>query len=307
LTVPVDPQRALSGTETFWRDWASRRTPAAEWSDAVTRSLITLKALTYRPTSGIVAAPTTSLPEQLIGQRKWDHRFCWLRDATFTLPSLMNSGSHEEARAWHTWLLRAAADNPAKVQIVYGITRWRRLTEWEVASLPGYGSAKPARIGNAASSPVPLDIYGEVMDALHQTRGGKLAAKEAGGTLQRGLLDHLERIWEQPDHGIWEMRGDPQQVTCSKVMAWVAFDRALKSAEQFDLDGSLDRWRGLRQRIHDDVCRNGFSSESGAFVQTCGSRDLDASFLLIPLVGFLPSGDSRSKVSSVILRVMVSY
>lgn len=295
LPVPdaVDAASALTETERFWQKWAQQCSPAGEYSEVVRRSLITLKALTYRPTGGIVAAATTSLPEELGGSRNWDYRYCWLRDATFTLQAMMHAGYYEEAKAWRAWLLRAVAGDPAQVQIMYGIAGERRLTEWEVPWLPGYEHSKPVRIGNAASQQRQLDMYGEVMDALHQGRRGKLAASEAGWSLQRKLLDHLESIWDQPDRGMWEVRGDPAQFTYSKVMAWVALDRAIKSAEQFGLEGPLDHWKSLRARIHEEVCRHGFNHELGAFVQSYGSKELDASVLLLPLVGFLAPDDPR--------------
>ena len=289
----IDPAKALAETEAFWRDWASRARPAGEWSEPVIRSLITLKALTYRPSGAIVAAPTTSLPEQLGGQRNWDYRYCWLRDATFTLVSLMNAGYYEDAEAWREWLLRAVAGNPEQVQIMYGMTGERRLPEWEVRWLSGYGRSKPVRVGNAAHQQLQIDVYGEVMDALHHGRAGKLAANEAGWELQLELLKNLEIIWKEPDHGIWEVRGNSQQFTNSKVMAWVAFDRAVKTVEQFGMAGPVERWRALRDTIHEEVCRSGFNSEIGAFVQSYGSKQLDASALLIPLVGFLPAEDAR--------------
>jgi GH15 family glucan-1,4-alpha-glucosidase len=289
----IDPMAALADTEAFWRDWSSQFKGADEWSEPVLRSLITLKALTYGPTGGIVAAATTSLPEQLGGPRNWDYRFCWIRDATFTLLALMNAGCYEEAEAWRAWLVRAVAGDPSQVQIMYGLAGERRLTEWEVPWLAGYEGAKPVRIGNAAAEQMQLDMYGEVMDALHHARKGKLAADEAGWTLQQELLKHLETIWAKPDQGIWEVRGGPRQFTYSKVMAWVAFDRGVKSVEQFGLEGPVDRWRALRTQIHDEVCREGFNSEIGAFVQSYGSKELDASVLLIPLVGFLPPNDPR--------------
>ena len=289
----IDPAKALAETEAFWRDWASRARPAGEWSEPVIRSLITLKALTYRPSGAIVAAPTTSLPEQLGGQRNWDYRYCWLRDATFTLVSLMNAGYYEDAEAWREWLLRAVAGNPEQMQIMYGMTGERRLPEWEVPWLSGYGRSKPVRVGNAAHQQLQIDVYGEVMDALHHGRAGKLAANEAGWELQLELLKNLEIIWKEPDHGIWEVRGNSQQFTNSKVMAWVAFDRAVKTVEQFGMAGPVERWRALRDTIHEEVCRSGFNSEIGAFVQSYGSKQLDASALLIPLVGFLPAEDAR--------------
>jgi GH15 family glucan-1,4-alpha-glucosidase len=289
----VDARKALSRTTRLWRDWSSRTSGEGEYSDVTRGSLITLKALTYRPTGGLVAAPTTSLPEQIGGMRNWDYRYCWLRDATFSLQALMNGGYYEEAQTWRDWLLRAVAGDPSQVQIMYGIAGERRLTEWELPWLPGYQGSKPVRIGNAASEQLQLDMYGEVMDALHQGRCGKLAREAAGWALQLKLLEHLESIWDKPDRGMWEVRGDPQQFTYSKVMTWVAVDRAIRSAEQFGLEGSLDRWKAWRARIHDEVCRNGFNSELGAFVQSYGSKNLDASVLLLPLVGFLPPRDPR--------------
>ena len=303
----IDPMAALADTEAFWRDWSSQFKGADEWSEPVLRSLITLKALTYRPTGGIVAAATTSLPEQLGGPRNWDYRFCWIRDATFTLLALMNAGCYEEAEAWRAWLVRAVAGDPSQVQIMYGLAGERRLTEWEVPWLAGYEGAKPVRIGNAAAEQMQLDMYGEVMDALHHARQGKLAADEAGWTLQQELLKHLETIWANPDQGIWEVRGDPRHFTHSKVMAWVAFDRSIKSVEQFGLQGPVERWRVIRRQIHDEVCREGFNAEIGAFVQSYGSKELDASVLLIPLVGFLPPNDPRvrSTVEAIERHLMV--
>ena len=303
----IDPLKALADTERFWRDWSSRVETAGEWSEPVNRSLITLKALTYRPTGGIVAAATASLPEQLGGSRNWDYRYCWLRDATFTLLALMNSGYYEEAEAWRAWLLRAVGGDPAQVQIMYGLTGEHRLTEWEVPWLCGFEGALPVRIGNAAAGQLQLDVYGEVMDALYQGRSGKIGADEAAWALQQELLKHLETIWRQPDEGIWEVRGGRQQFTYSKVMAWVAFDRAIKSTERLGVRGPADRWRALRKEIHNEVCAHGFNSEIGAFVQSYGSKQLDASVLLIPLVGFLPSTDARvrSTVEAVERRLLV--
>ena len=290
---PIESEAALGDTEAFWREWASICADFGPWSDVVRRSLITLKALTYAPTGGIAAAPTASLPEHIGGSRNWDYRFCWLRDATFTLLSLMNGGYYLEADAWRDWLLRAIAGSPSQLQPLYGLAGERRLTEWEVPWLPGYEGSRPVRIGNAADLQLQLDVIGEVMDALHQARAGKLAANEAGWALQRALLAHLETIWEQPDRGIWEVRGEPQHFTHSKAMVWVAFDRGIKSAEQFGLPAPLERWRALRAKVHDDVCRKGFNPEIGAFVQSYGSRQLDASLLLLALVGFLPASDPR--------------
>jgi len=290
---PVDSESALADTEAFWLEWSSICADFGRWTDVVRRSLITLKALTYRPTGGIVAAPTTSLPEQIGGSRNWDYRFCWLRDATFTLLSLMNGGYYMEAEAWRDWLLRAMAGSPAQLQPLYGLAGERRLTEWEAPWLPGYEGSRPVRIGNAAEGQLQLDVIGEVMDALHQGRSGRLTASDAGWNLQLTLLAHLETIWQQPDRGIWEVRGNPRHFTHSKAMVWVAFDRCIKSAEQFGLPAPLDHWRALRARIHDDVCRNGFNARRGSFVQSYGSTELDASLLLLALVGFLPPTDAR--------------
>jgi GH15 family glucan-1,4-alpha-glucosidase len=289
----TDAQKALIQTEKFWLDWTSRCASAGKWSADVRRSLITLKALTYLPTGGIVAAPTTSLPEQLGGPRNWDYRFCWLRDATFTLLALMNAGYFEEALSWHAWLLRAVAGQPSQVQIMYGLRGERRLTEWEVSWLPGYERSKPVRIGNAAATQLQLDIFGEVLDAFHQGRHGKLAVDKIAWAVQRALLDHLETIWDQPDEGIWEVRSGRKQYTYSKIMSWVAFDRAIKGVEEFGLEGPVERWRVLRGKIHEEVCRRAFDKKIGAFVQSYESKSLDASLLLIPAVGFLPPDDPR--------------
>jgi GH15 family glucan-1,4-alpha-glucosidase len=291
---PIEAEPALADAEAFWREWTSVCiADIGRWAEPVHRSLITLKALTFQPTGGIVAAPTTSLPERLGGSRNWDYRLCWLRDATLTLLSMMNAGYYEEAEAWRDWLLRAAAGSPHQVQPVYGLAGERRLTEWEASWLPGYRGSAPVRIGNAAADQLQLDVFGEIMDALFQARRGKLVSVAAGWDLQKALLEHVEDIWQDPDEGIWEVRGGAQHFTYSKVMAWVAFDRAIKSVEQFGFSGPVDHWRGLRQRIHDDVCRNAFNPELGAFMQAYGSRHLDASVLMLPLVGFLPPSDPR--------------
>ncbi len=290
---PVDAEQALGDTERFWQDWIGRCKYDGPWSEAVRRSLVTLKALTYSPTGGIVAAATASLPEQLGGIRNWDYRFCWLRDSTFTLQALMNAGYYDEANAWRGWLLRATAGRPEQLQIMYGLAGERRLMEWEADWLPGYEGARPVRIGNAASTQLQLDVYGELMDALHQARRGGLGANDTGWQLQRSLLAHLETVWDQPDEGIWETRGGRQRFTFSKVMAWVAVDRAIKSAEQFAMDGPVERWKDLRRRIHQDVCANGYDREMGSFVQSYGSKLVDASLLLLPVVGFLPAHDPR--------------
>jgi GH15 family glucan-1,4-alpha-glucosidase len=290
---PIDGQSALAATERFWATWANRCRPPAHCSDAVLRSLITLKALTYQPTGGIVAAPTTSLPERLGGIRNWDYRFCWLRDATLTLLALMDAGFHDEAQSWREWLIRAVAGSPEQAQIMYGIAGERRLTELEVPWLPGYEDSRPVRIGNAACSQLQLDAFGEVSDALYQARCKGLAASESGWALQRALLSHLKGVWTEPDEGIWEMRGGRQHFTYSKVMAWLSFDRAIKSAEQFALEGPLDHWREVAAAIHADVCRRGYDRELGSFVQSYGSKQLDASLLLLPMIGFLPAEDQR--------------
>jgi GH15 family glucan-1,4-alpha-glucosidase len=297
LPEPLDAEERLESTEAYWTDWARKNRISCPWNEAVCRSLITLKALTYETTGGIVAAPTTSLPEQVGGPRNWDYRFCWLRDATLTLLALMNAGYYEEARNWRDWLLRAAAGSPRQVQIMYGIRGERRLTEWEVPWLPGYEESLPVRIGNAAHNQRQLDIFGEVMDALHQARQGGLGANEAGWDLEREFLAHLEKIWRQPDEGIWEVRSAREHFTYSKVMAWVAFDRAIKSAEAFGLHGEVERWRALREDIHADVCARGFDAGMGCFVRAYGSKELDASLLLLPAVGFLPPEDPRVRAT----------
>ena len=289
----VDPEQSLRSTEAFWTGWVAQSHADGEWTDAVTRSLITLKALTYAPTGGIVAAPTTSLPERLGGVRNWDYRFCWLRDATLTLLALMNAGYYAEARAWRDWLLRAAAGAPAQVQIMYGLAGERRLPEFEVPWLPGYEASQPVRVGNAAHSQVQLDVFGEVMDALHQARRGGLDRHDEAWAFQRALLDHLGRVWNQADEGIWEVRGGRRHFTYSKVMAWVALDRGIRAAERFALDAPLDQWRALRDAVHVDVCTHGFNRALGSFVQSYGSTALDASLLLLPTVGFLPPEDER--------------
>lgn len=290
---PINAEAALAETEAFWLDWSGRCAYRGEWSDAVVRSLITLKALTYAPTGGIVAAPTTSLPERLGGERNWDYRYCWLRDATFTLLALMDAGYDEEARAWHGWLLRAIAGSPSQMQIMYGLSGERRLPELQLPWLPGYEGSSPVRIGNAAYQQLQIDVYGEVMDALHQARHRGLVGGDVGWRLEREMLSHLESIWDQPDEGIWEVRSGPRHFTYSKVMAWVALDRAIRSAEEFGLDGPTEHWEELRHRIHEQICREAYDPEIGSFVQSYGSKQLDASLLLLPLVGFLPPEDAR--------------
>lgn len=290
---PIDPEIALQETETFWKEWCSHCTRDGEYHDLILRSLITLKALTFAPTGGIVAAPTTSLPEKLGGARNWDYRFCWLRDATFTLLALMNSGYTEEASAWHNWLLRAAAGSPSSMQIMYGIWGHRRLLEWEAGWLDGYEGAQPVRIGNAAHAQLQLDVYGELIDAFHQSRMAKLKLDDETWALECNVLNHLAEVWDQPDHGIWERRGEPRHYVFSKVMTWVAFDRGIKSAETFGFKAPLLHWRALREAIHRDVCHRGFDAEENAFVESYGSKMLDASVLLLPAVGFLPASDPR--------------
>jgi len=292
-TETLDAEAALAQTEAFWRAWSGRCTVGGEWSGAVCRSLITLKALTYAPTGGIVAAPTTSLPEHLGGVRNWDYRFCWLRDATLTLLALMDAGYREEAAAWRDWLVRAVAGSPEQMQIMYGIAGERRLTELEVPWLPGYEGSKPVRIGNAACWQLQLDVYGEVMDALYQGSKAGLPSHEPSWEMQRALLAHLEKVWQEPDAGMWEVRGAPRHFTYSKVMCWVAFDRAVKAVETWRLPGPVERWRELRAKIHADVCERGFRPAKGTFVQSYGSNELDASLLLIPMTGFLPCHDPR--------------
>jgi GH15 family glucan-1,4-alpha-glucosidase len=289
----TDPFAALRDTETWWRGWSARRRRGGEAQDAVLRSLITLKALTYAPTGGVVAAPTTSLPEDIGGVRNWDYRYCWLRDATFTLLALLGSGFTQEARAWRDWLLRAVAGDPRRMQIMYGPAGERRLPETVLPWLPGYEGSAPVRIGNAAVDQFQLDVYGEVMDALHQSRVAGVEGDDAAWALQRALMDFLETDWDDEDEGIWEVRGPRRDFTHSKVMAWVAFDRAVKGAERFGLPGPVDRWRRLREEVRREVLDRGYDPEVGAFVQSFGSRELDASLLMIPMVGFLPARDPR--------------
>jgi GH15 family glucan-1,4-alpha-glucosidase len=293
LASKIDAESALRGTEAFWRAWSDRCAPAGPWTQAVKQSLVVLKGLTYAPTGGIVAAPTTSLPEEAGGVRNWDYRYCWLRDATFTLMALGSAGYYDEARDWRDWLLRAVAGRPDQLQIMYGLAGERCLAEWKVPWLPGFEGARPVRIGNAAATQLQLDVYGEIADAIFQARLHGLPSHPRGRAIVRAQCEHLETIWREPDDGIWEMRGPRQHFTHSKVMAWVAFDRAVKSAEQLGLDGPLGRWRAIRDEIHADVCRNGFDPELGSFVQAYGSKRLDSSLLLLPMVGFLPPSDPR--------------
>jgi GH15 family glucan-1,4-alpha-glucosidase len=304
---PVNVRKALNDTEKYWKEWSAKGKYRGDWAEAVNRSLITLKALTYQPTGGIVAAPTTSLPEQLGGQRNWDYRYCWLRDATFSLLALMDAGYFDEAAAWRDWLLRAAAGSPSQVQIMYGLAGERVLREADLEWLPGYESSKPVRVGNGAYGQLQLDVYGEVMDALHQGRRGGLTRSVESWGLQRALVKHLASIWQRPDHGLWEVRGGPQHFTYSKVMAWVAVDRTIKAAEEFRSDHFVQQCRALREKIHAEVCEKGFDPQLGAFVQAYGSKQLDASALLIPVVGFLPPDDPRvrSTVEQIEKRLVV--
>jgi len=291
--APQDPSTLLDRTERFWRDWSRRCEAAGPYSEQVLRSLITLKALTFGPSGGIVAAATTSIPEQIGGPRNWDYRFCWVRDATLTLLTLMGAGYYDEARAWRDWLIRAVAGSPKQLQIMYAVTGERRLTEWEVPWLSGYENSKPVRIGNAAHTQLQLDVYGELMDALYQARRGGLRENKRAWAIQCALLEHLKEIWTEPDEGIWEVRGGAKHFTYSKIMAWVAFDRAIKSAAEFGMQGPVEAWEAQRSAIHDDVCRHGYDKQREAFVQVYGEPQLDASLLLIPTVGFLSPDDPR--------------
>jgi GH15 family glucan-1,4-alpha-glucosidase len=293
LPKPVDAEQALIDTERFWREWMKCCSYEGERADAVRRSLVVLKALTYLPTGGIIAAPTTSLPERIGGERNWDYRYCWLRDATFTLYALMNAGFVQEASAWRDWLLRAVGGDPAKAQILYAVGGQRRINEYELDWLPGYAGSRPVRIGNAAHEQFQLDVYGEVMDVLHQARVHGLDPSDHAWSFQRNLMEFLEGAWDQPDEGIWEVRGPRRHFVHSKVLAWVAFDRAVQAVERLGLEGPVDRWRRLRAEIHEEVCREGFNIELNSFTQAYGSDALDASTLLIPILGFLPPEDPR--------------
>jgi GH15 family glucan-1,4-alpha-glucosidase len=290
---PVNAEEALASTAALWHEWMSGCTYRGEYPQAVHTSLLVLKALTYGPTGAIVAAPTTSLPEQIGGVRNWDYRYSWLRDATLTLYALMNAGFIDEARAWRDWLLRAVAGDPADMQILYGVAGERRIPEFELDWLPGYAGSRPVRVGNAAHEQFQLDVYGEMMDALHEARRHGLARDDHAWSLQETVMEFLEGAWDQPDEGIWEVRGPPRHFTHSKVLAWVAFDRAVEAVETVGLPGPVDRWRRLRAEIHAEVCREGFNVELNSFTQSYGSEELDASTLLIPLVGFLPPEDPR--------------
>ncbi|WP_299950838.1 glycoside hydrolase family 15 protein [uncultured Modestobacter sp.] len=290
---PVDAEEALAGTEAFWAEWIGHCSYDGEWAPAVRRSLITLKALTYRPTGGIVAAATTSLPEELGGSRNWDYRYCWLRDAAFTLQALLGTGYLEEARAWREWLLRAVAGDPADLRIMYALDGSRRIPEYELPWLPGYEGSAPVRVGNAAAGQFQLDVWGELLDGLHLARESGLSPTADAWAVQKELLAFLEGVWDTPDSSLWEVRGEPRHFVHSKVLAWAGVNGAIEAVERHGLDGPVDRWRELRQRIHDDVCARGYDAERRTFTQFYGSEGLDAALLLIPQVGFLPWDDER--------------
>ncbi len=290
---PVNALRALSATERAWKQWTARLKFRGTYRDAVERSLITLKTLTFRPTGGIVAAPTTSLPESIGGVRNWDYRYCWLRDTTFTLLALTNAGYFDEAAAWQDWLLRALAGSPDQVQIMYGLKGERQLVEWEADWLPGYENSRPVRMGNAAAEQLQLDIYGEMLDCFYHAQASMKRHNERDFRVLALLLEHLEEIWQLPDEGIWETRGGPQHFTYSKMMAWVAFDRAILLAEQLDYAAPLERWKTIRGAIHEEICAKAFDKTKNSFVQAYGSKELDASLLLMPVLGFLPGTDPR--------------
>ncbi|MEW2115670.1 glycoside hydrolase family 15 protein [Streptomyces sp. NPDC005474] len=288
-----EPEQSLEATEEFWREWVEQCTYHGPYREAVVRSLITLKALTYAPTGGIVAAPTTSLPEDIGGVRNWDYRYTWLRDAAITLSSLLRTGYRDEARAWREWLLRAVAGDPENLQIMYGIAGERELGEAELDWLPGYENSGPVRVGNGAAHQLQLDVYGEVTEALHLAHMTGLARNDYASLLQLKLIRYLEQHWDEPDEGIWEVRGPRRHFVHSKVMAWVAVDRTIKLIESGDADGPLEQWRELRDDIHRDVCEKGYDKERNTFTQSYGSKELDASLLLIPQMGFLPPDDKR--------------
>jgi GH15 family glucan-1,4-alpha-glucosidase len=291
----IDAEKALKDTEEFWRKWTGRLECNGKYRDIVERSLITLKAMTFRPTGGIVASITTSLPEALGGVRNWDYRYCWLRDTTFTLLALTNGGYFDEAAAWQDWLLRALAGSPDQIQIMYGLKGERQLVEWEARWLPGYENSAPVRIGNAAAEQVQLDIYGEMLDSFYHAQSSMGRHSEDDFRVLALLLKHLETVWQEPDEGIWETRGGPQQFTYSKMMAWVAFDRAVLLADQLQYDAPVEKWKAIRDALHSEICANSFNEGKNSFVQAYGSDQLDASLLLMPLVGFLPGTDPRVK------------
>jgi GH15 family glucan-1,4-alpha-glucosidase len=288
-----DAVALLRRVEERWREWSAHNSYEGPWRGAVERSLITLKLLTYRPTGGIVAAPSTSLPEALGGVRNWDYRFCWIRDATLCLYALLTSGYQQEAVGWCQWLLRAAAGAPQDLQIMYGLHGEQRLVEFALDWLPGFVGSRPVRIGNAAYSQLQLDVYGELVGALHAARRFGIGASDAAWALQLVVIDHLERIWREPDEGIWEVRGPRRHFVHSKLMAWLAFDRMIASARMFELDGPVDRWAQIRDEIHADICERGFNAERNSFVQYYGATNVDAALLFIPIVGFLPPDDPR--------------
>ncbi len=293
VPVPVDAEQAIADTQEFWTDWIKQSTYTGKWSEEVKRSLILLKALTYAPTGGLVAAATTSLPEQPGGSRNWDYRYCWLRDSTFTLQALISTGFLDEAKAWRDWLLRAVAGDPAELQIMYGLHGSRRLPEYELEWLNGYGGARPVRVGNAASGQLQLDVWGEVLDTLHLGRSAGINDSQPAWDVQKALLDYLEGAWHLPDNSLWEVRGQRQHFVHSQMMAWAGFDRAVRTVREHGLDGPVDRWAAIRDRIHAEVCRFGFDSQRNTFTQFYGSSGLDAALLLIPRVGFLPWNDPR--------------
>jgi GH15 family glucan-1,4-alpha-glucosidase len=289
----IECEQAVEDTEKWWREWTDANTYDGDWEEAVDRSLITLKALTYAPTGGIVAAPTTSLPEEIGGSRNWDYRYVWLRDATFTLDTLMMAGHRKEALAWRDWLLRAVAGDPEDLQIMYGVAGERRLPEVELGWLTGYGGSRPVRVGNAAHQQLQVDVYGELMDAIYVARRMGMDHETAIWDLQKLLLENLEGKWSRPDHGLWEVRGEPKHFTHSRLMSWVAFDRAVKCVEQWDFEGPADHWRKLRDEIRAEIQDQGYDADRNTFTQYYGSKALDAALLLIPQVGFLPPTDDR--------------
>src|SRR5579859_5340880 len=292
---PIDAGQALQDTEKFWLEWSRRLRYDGPYRDFVERSLITLKAMTFRPSGGVVAAMTTSLPESIGGVRNWDYRYCWLRDTTFTLLALTNGGYFDEAEAWQDWLLRALAGSPEQVQIMYGLKGQRQLVEWEVDWLPGYENSRPVRVGNAAAGQVQLDIYGEVLDSFYHAQRSIACHSERDFRILVKLLEHLETIWQEPDEGIWETRGGAQQFTYSKMMAWVAFDRAVQLAERLNYAGPIKKWKSIRDAIHRQICDRAFNEKKNSFVQAYDSEELDAGLLLMPVVNFLPGSDPRVK------------
>jgi len=288
-----DVKTGIAGIQREWQEWSERCTVTGEYAEPVKRSLITLRALSDLNTGGIIAAPTTSLPEIMGGTRNWDYRYCWLRDSTFTLYALMESGYREEAKAWNDWLMRAIGGDPDAMQIMYGLAGERRLIEYELPHLAGYGDSRPVRIGNAASEQLQLDVFGEVIDSLYQARRFGLALSNDTWNLELKLVSHLESLWHQPDEGMWEVRGGRRNFTWSKVMSWVAFDRAVRTMEDFGAAGPIDRFRQTRQAIRKEIESKGFDAKLNSFVQSFGGREPDASLLLIPMVGFLPANDPR--------------